>query len=157
MRLACSVNDGWRALRKSGSVLLEVVLALALFVGAATIISAGINASIHSVDRVRLQNHAANLAITVISQMQMHARPIAPVGPEPFPPPFQDWTYKIEIAQNENAIEGSENLRPVEVIIKHTQENTVHRLTSLFAPSDLSATETNTPAEPLLPLTSVTR
>lgn len=131
---------------RSGSVLLEVILALALFVGAATIISSGLNASIRSVDRVRLQNHAVNLAITILSEIQMQVRPVAEIGPEPFPPPFQDWTYKIEIAQSDSAID-SDSLRPVEVIIRHTQENVVQRLTQLFAAARVSEGESN-PAAP---------
>ncbi len=130
-----------------GSVLLEVVLALALFVGAATIISGGINASIHSVERLRLQNHAMNLAVTVLSEMQMGVRPISVIGPEPFPPPFQDWTYRIEIAQTDTMVEGPDSVRPVEVIIKNTRENTVQRLTQLFRSEDFSAGDTNSPAE----------
>src|SRR5947207_1431059 len=106
---------------QGGSVLLEVVLALALFVGAATVISSGINAAIRSVDRVRLQSHAVNLAISIISEMQMHARPVAPVGPEPFPPPFEEWTFKIEVAQSEGSVETADSLRTVEVIIRHTE------------------------------------
>jgi hypothetical protein len=140
------------ALCASGSVLLEVVLALALFVGAATIISAGINASFGSVDRLRLQSHALNLAVTVISEMQMQMRPIAPTGPEPFAPPFQEWTYKIEVAQSEGAIYSSESLRPVEVIIRHDHENVVQRLTQLFAATQLSTDETNSPAQLLNPV-----
>jgi hypothetical protein len=135
---------------EKGSVLLEVVLALALFVGAATVISAGINASIRAVERVRLQNHAVNLAVTVLSEMQMHIRPVAPFGPEPFPPPFQEWTCKVEIAQTDAAPEAAGSLQPVEVIIKHTRENVVQRFTQLFSTIDISSTETNTPAETLL-------
>ena len=134
---------------RCGSVLLEVVLALALFVGAATIITAGINASIHSVERVRLQNHAVNLAITVLSEMQMRIRPITALGPEPFPPPFQDWTYKIDVAQDDGAPETSESLRAVEVVIRHSQENVVERLSQLFNAGNISTAGTNAPVEPL--------
>jgi hypothetical protein len=129
--------------RRSGSVLLEVVLALALFVAAATIISGGINASIHSVQRVRLHNHAVNLAVTVLSEMQMHIRPVAAVGPEPFAPPFQDWTYKVEIAQKDAAPDATDTLQPVEVIIRHSTEGTVQRLAQLFSSTEISTSETN--------------
>jgi hypothetical protein len=135
---------------EKGSVLLEVVLALALFVAAATVISAGINASIHSVERVRLQNHAVNLAVTVLSEMQMRIRPVAAVGPEPFAPPFQEWTCTVEIAQTDATPEAASSLQPVEVIIKHTRENVVQRLAQLFSGNDISTTDTNTPAETLL-------
>ena len=74
---------------RGGSVLLEVVLALALFVGAATVISTGLNASVQAVYRLRQSTHAANLAISVLSELQMHIRPVAAAGPEPFAAP--DW------------------------------------------------------------------
>lgn len=130
-----------RRQNQDGSVLLEVILALGLFVGAATVISAGLNASIRSVDRIRLQNHALNLAISVISEMQMHARPIAAIGPEPFPPPFQDWTFKVEIAGDPGSTDASDTLRPVEVIIRHSRENVVHRLTQFFSAADVTEGE----------------
>ncbi len=136
--------------REKGSVLLEVVLALALFVGAATVITAGINASIRSVERMRLQIQAVNLAVTVLSEMQMHIRPVAAIGPEPFPSPFQDWTCKVEIAQGDATPEAAGSLQPVEVIIKHARENVTQRLTQLFSTSDVSSTDTNSPPETLL-------
>ena len=101
-------------------------------------------------ERVRLQIQAVNLAVTVLSEMQMHIRPVAAVGPEPFPSPFQDWTCKIEIAQTDATPEAASSLQPVEVIIKHTRENVTQRLTQLFSTSDVSSTDTNTPAETLL-------
>jgi hypothetical protein len=131
---------------RSGSVLLEVVLALALFVGAATIITSGINASMRAVERVRLQNHAINLAITVFSEMHIHARAVAAAGPEPFPAPFQNWTYKIEIAQSETAMDSPEALRQVEVVIKNTMENVTHRLAELFPASAIGDADTNSPS-----------
>jgi hypothetical protein len=140
--------------RPSGSVLLEVVLALALFVGAATVISSGLNASIQSAQRLRLENHAANLAISIMSEMQMHARPIAAIGPEPLPKPFQDWTYKIEVSQEEGNIADVDSLRPVEVIIRHSQENAVYRITQLFRASEISASATNQTSQPLLQTSS---
>lgn len=151
MRIAFASGPDPRT--KAASVLLEVVLALALFVGAATIISTGLNASIRSVDRVRLQNHAANLAITILSEMQMHARPIVAAGPEPFPPPFADWTFKIDIAQDEGAMEGADSLRAVEVIVRHANENVVQRLTQLFPASDLAGGEAVAGMESSVPAT----
>lgn len=127
----------------NGSVLLEVVLALALFVGAATIISSGINASVQAVYRLRLETHAANLAISLISEMQMRARPLAPVGPEPFEAPFTNWTFKVEMAQPEGGTSESEALVPVEVIVTHTEERVVYRLTQLFQAAEVSASSTN--------------
>jgi hypothetical protein len=118
-----------------------VVLALALFVGAATVITAGINASIQAVDRVRLQNHAANLAISLMSELQMHARPIAPIGPESFEAPFQGWLYRIAVEEGQQEIGEAEALRPVEVIVWNPQEGVTHRLTQFFRASEMAAGE----------------
>jgi type II secretory pathway pseudopilin PulG len=120
-------------------VLLEVVLALALFVGAATIISSGINASVQAVYRLRLETHAANLAISVLSEMQMGARPITAAGPEPCEAPFTNWNFKVELSQTQSGTAENEGLIPVEVIISHSTERVVYRLTQLFQASEIAA------------------
>lgn len=125
-----------------------MVLALALFVGAATIISTGINASVQAVYRLRLETHAANLAISLISEMQMRARPLLAVGPEPFEAPFTNWTYRVELRQSENSGAESEALQPVEVIVSHNEEPIVYRLTQLFRATEIAANSTNMVADP---------
>jgi len=127
-----------------GSILLEVVLALALFVGAATVITAGINASLQAVERVRLQNHAANLAISLMSELQMHARPIAPIGPESFEKPFEGWLYRIALEQGEESIREAASLRPVEVIVWNPEEGVTHRLTQFFRASEMGESKPET-------------
>jgi type II secretory pathway pseudopilin PulG len=127
------------------SVLLEVVLALALFIGAATVISAGIGASVDAVHRVRLQTHAANLAISVMSELQIGARPLAPVGPENFEAPFKDWLYRVNLTAGEESSTETGSTRAVEVIVWHTQENIVHRITQLFRASELTRAEGDAP------------
>jgi hypothetical protein len=124
-----------------GSILLEVVLALALFVGAATVITGGISASVQAVHRVRLQNHAANLAISLMSELHMHARPIAPIGPETFEAPFQDWLYRVAVEQGQESVGEAEGLQPVEVIVWNPEEGITHRLTQFFRTSETAASE----------------
>jgi type II secretory pathway pseudopilin PulG len=126
--------------REGASVLLEVVLALALFIGAATVISGGISASVEAVNRVRLQTHAVNLAISVMSELQIGARPLVAVGPENFEAPFKDWLYRVNLTAGESATENG-STRAVEVIVWHTQENIVHRITQLFRASELTRAE----------------
>ena len=124
-------------------MLLEVVLALALFLAAATVISAGINSSIQAVQRLRSSTHATNLAISLMSEMRMQARPIAPAGPESFPPPFQKWKYQIVVTQGEESVLDAGAMQTVEVIISHSEENAVQRLSQLFRESDISLSSTN--------------
>ena len=126
---------------RAASVLLEVVLALALFIGAATVISAGISASVDAVHRVRLQTHAANLAITIMSELKIGARPLAAVGPENLEAPFDAWLYRVNLNASDTAVSESDSTRTVEVIVWHTQENVVHRVTQLFRASEFAATQ----------------
>ncbi len=126
---------------QKGSVLLEVVLALALFVGAATVITAGINASVQAVYRVRLQNHAANLAISLMSELQMRSRPVAPIGPESFEAPFQGWLYRIAVGEGQQTLGEAPGLRAVEVIVWNPEEGITHRLTQFFRPGEIAAVE----------------
>jgi len=86
-------------------VLLEVVLALLLFVGAAAVITGGMNASLTSVERMRLATHAANLAVSLISELQLGIRGIEMTGPEPFEAPYEDWTWELVATKAEYSLE----------------------------------------------------
>ena len=123
-----------------GSVLLEVVLALVLFVGAASVITGGFQSGFNSVERQRMQAHALNLAITVISELQMGTRSLADLGPAEFEKPFEGWNWELASAPSEPArlppIGASEStaaasdsvLARVEVVIRHPATETVYRL-----------------------------
>ena len=130
---------------KDASVLLEVGPGVALFLGAATVITAGINSSIQSVERLRgyTCDEPGNIGNV---QIQMHVRPIAPMGPEAFfPPPFEKWKYQILVSQAQDSPLEGEALQNVEVVISHTEENTVQRLSQLFRSGDIAASVTNAP------------
>ena len=110
-----------------GSVLLEVVLALTLFATAAVIIGGGLNASVNSAERLRQQAHAADLAITVMSELQMGVRSPAQPGPEAFPAPFTNWTWEVVSTPIEAAPE-SQQFATIEVVIRLTESGLVYRL-----------------------------
>ncbi|HXI49874.1 MAG TPA: hypothetical protein VNH84_00150 [Candidatus Saccharimonadales bacterium] len=116
-----------RAGRK-GAVLLEVVLALVLFVAAATVIGGAIHAALEGVQRQRLRVHAINLAATVLAELQLGLRSPAAAGPEPFPAPFTDWTWQLAIVPREDATLDGPGLTVVEVIVRHDDPPLVHRL-----------------------------
>ena len=133
----------------SASVLLEVVLALSLFVLAATVVTGGLNASVQEVERLRLNVHASNLATSVLSEMQMGIKGVDAAGPERFAAPFEMWTWQIEVSPLEDAIEAAFPLRSVEVIVRHQSRPIVRRLTQfLFAPVSAASSSpaTNGPA-----------
>ena len=69
--------------------------------------------------------------------MQMHARPIDAGGPEPFPAPFDQWTWKVEVTQPETGPTEGEAMRRVEVIVRHTEDGVVQRLTQFIRADDV--------------------
>lgn len=125
-------------------MLLEVVLALSLFVLAATIITGGLNTSVQEAERLRLNVHASNLAISLLSELQMGIKPVEAAGPEPFEPPFRMWTWQIQVAPLEDASEIGLPLRNVEVIVRHESRPIVRRLTQFMVPPPAGALTTST-------------
>ncbi len=123
---------------RAGSVLLEVVLAIVLFAAAAAVIGMGLKASIDGAQRLRLSTHAGNLAVTVISELQMGLRSLADTGPEAFGPPFEGWVWEVEAlpwgqGQAESALATSAaTLMRVEVIVRYEPEGFVHRLAQVI-------------------------
>ena len=113
-------------------MLLEVVLALVLFAAAAAIIGGGIHSAIHGVERQKLNAHAVNLAISVISEIQMGLRTLESVGPEPFESPFDHWTWQLVFASTETETGETSALTAVEVIVRHDEPPLVHRLTQVL-------------------------
>jgi type II secretory pathway pseudopilin PulG len=118
--------------RQTGAVLLEVVLALALFVMAATIITGGLTAAINEVKRLRLAAHASNLAATVVAQIQMGVQPGEAAGPAPFEPPFDQWKWETIVSPVNDTVGATNPIQKVEVIIRHNTESIVYRVTQFL-------------------------
>src|SRR5437867_870969 len=116
----------------SGVVLLEVVLALVLFATAAMIIGAGLSSSIESVERLRLNAHAANLAVSVLSEMQMGTKDFGKNGPQKFEAPFEGWTWEALAVADEQSAKETGLTRKVEVVIRHQESGIVHRLCQII-------------------------
>lgn len=114
--------------RDKGSVLLEVVLALTLFVAAAAIVGSALQATIDSEERLRLGVHADNLAATVVAELEAGLRSPAVLGPAPFDPPFTNWTWQI-IPPG-----GDSPASPHEVVVRHSDPELVRRLAQVILP-----------------------
>src|SRR3989440_3723756 len=132
MKLRRAYRIGARHNVDCGAVLLEVVLALVLFVAAAAIISAGLNASLNSVERLRLNAHAANLAVSVLSELQMGIKTIAVSGPQAFKAPFEGWTWEVQAAAADSEFSRSSSSQRIEVIIRHDDPAVVYRLSQIL-------------------------
>ncbi|MGA2657568.1 MAG: hypothetical protein ABSH34_08610 [Verrucomicrobiota bacterium] len=112
--------------------MLEVVLALALFVAASTVITSALSASVDETERLRLDAHAGNLAATILSEMQMGLQAVESSGPNAFDPPFAEWTWQaaVEPATDTTGVIGT--LQKVEVIVRHQGPPIVCRLTQFL-------------------------
>lgn len=133
-----------------GAVLLEVILALVLFAAAAAIIGAGIHSAINGVERQRLNAHASNLAVSILSEIQMGLRTTESVGPASFDSPFDHWTWELVLTPTETEAGEASNLTRVEVIVRHDEPALVHRLTQVLK-LEKKAASTSTAAVSLAP------
>ena len=125
--------------RLRATALLEVILALALFVVAAAIVTSGMNSSTDNLDRQRLNTHAANLAATVLAEVQLGIRPTSEAGEQPFAAPFDQWTSELIVAPTETETGEASGLLRVEVIIRHKQSTLVRRLAQVIRVPDPAA------------------
>jgi len=116
-----------------GAVLLEVILALVLLAAAATIIGAGMGRSIDAVERMRLNLHAADLAASVLAEMQLGLRTPGN-GPQAFEIPFEHWSWELRSAPVESELGNSSKLTLVEAVIRHDDPPVVHRLAQVIRP-----------------------
>lgn len=133
--------------RPVAAVLMEVLLALALFVAAAAVATSALNSAMESLERQKLGLHALNLASSTLAELQLGIRPLTPQSVQPLTAPFQDWAWELALAPLEN--EGSEEspagsgLVRAEVVIRHSTKPIVQRLSQVMKPRPVA---TNAPA-----------
>jgi hypothetical protein len=118
-----------------GAVLMEVIIALFIFVAAAAIVTSGINASMQSVERQRLSAQSLDLAVSVISEVQMGLRSAAGGGPEAFGAPFDEWTWELQSTPLQSDSGEASSLTKVEVVIRHKTSPMVQRLAQVIRPA----------------------
>lgn len=112
--------------------MLEVILALALFVAAAAIVTSGMNASTDNLERQRANTHAANLAATVLAETRLGIRSTAATGEQPFESPFEKWTWQLGVSGVETEAGEAGGLVRVEVVIRHKESSLVRRLAEIM-------------------------
>ena len=114
------------------AVLLEVLLALVLFVAAAAIITASMNASMEGLDRLKLNTHAGNLAASVLAELQLGIRVADSSGEQMFEKPFEEWTWELTRTSAETESGEASGLTQIEVIIRRKNPDLVYRLAQLL-------------------------
>ena len=124
-----------REIARRGAALLEVLIALAIFVAAAAIVTGALNSSLESLERQRLGTHAVNLATSVMAEIQLGIRVPGGEGRRPFDAPFQDWTWEASLLPVEDAIGttgATGGSTRVEVVVRHKTAPVVRRLAQII-------------------------
>lgn len=120
---------GCRRIRpSSGSALLEVLLALALFVAAAAVTTSALNSSLASLERQRLGTQATLLAASAMAEIQLGIRPLSADARRPFSAPFDDWSCEVVLASGAGSGLDAPGSPQVEVIVRHEDPSIVQRL-----------------------------
>ena len=115
----------------AGAILLEVVLALTLFVSAAAVIGAGLNQCLNAAYRLRTRTEAADLAVTLISEIQMGlVAPAAIDATDYEEEELADWTWAVNVEEMDDVPE----LLCVTVTVTHEPTGVFHRLTESMEP-----------------------
>ncbi len=121
-----------RDFSRRGAALLEVLIALALFVAAAAVVTGALNSSLESLERQKLGTHAVNLASSVMAEIQLGIRVPGGEGRRPFDAPFQDWTWEASLLPVENATGTTAGSMRVEVVVRHKTAPVVQRLAQVI-------------------------
>ncbi len=116
----------------TGAILFEVVLALALFVFAAAVISGGFSASLKSVDRMRAELDASNLAISTLAEIELGLRPMTTSPSAEFEPPLEQWTWEVEVTEPSEDLDMGGGLTLVEVIIRNEVQERETRIARMI-------------------------
>lgn len=114
------------------AALLEIIFAISLLAAAAGTILSAFDASIDSLGRLRLAGQASDLAVTLVSQVQMGDLPAADDGPNQYDEPLEDWSWEIVTEDLPEPIEGVV-IRKVRIIVTNTVEDYAHELAYLVA------------------------
>ena len=134
---------GQRGQNREGAILLEVLLALALFVAAAAVVTTALNAALNSLERQKLSTQSLNLAASVLAEVQLGIRSATGDAAKPLEAPFQDWTWELAVSPAENGPELVNGLTKVEVVIRNTKSPQVQRLAQLMRLGGNSLSSTN--------------
>ena len=119
----------------SGAILFEVVLALALFVFAAAVISGGFSTALMSVARMRAELDASNLAISTLAEIELNLKPMVTSPPAKFEPPLERVTWEVEVTEPSEDLDMGGGLTLVEVIVRNEEKEKETRFARMIRAS----------------------
>ena len=125
--------------RRRGAVLLEVILAVVLFAATAGVLASGLQWSVRMVSDMRLEGQAADLAVTVLSLIQIGQIDAVTSGPNAFDWPDDAWTWEVDADSFLEQTIGGLALETVTVriVVRHVDRPVRHTLTVMISPDAL--------------------
>jgi Tfp pilus assembly protein PilV len=129
-----------------GIALLEVVLALSIFVGMAIAVLGGLSVCIRSAGDLRLQAQATDLAVSVVSEIEMGVTPAADAGPTAFDKPYDAWTWQTTLASGPTTGVDGADLTQVEVVVYNADSSYTYRLYEMVPSGEASAVQMGDPS-----------
>jgi len=105
-------------------------MALGLFFAVAVVLLGGLSACVKSVQRVRMTAQASDMAVSMLSQVQMGIVPVSDDGPNAYDEPLQDWSWQIAVTPLAMTSTATPvlDLSRVEVTIRNTPQGYTQRL-----------------------------
>jgi hypothetical protein len=132
-RLAGRAGPGGLRGDASGAVLLEVILAIGIFVAGAMVVLSGLTSCMQAVQRMRFEAQAGDLAVTKLSEIQMGLVPTVDDGPREFEEEdLAEWTWQVVVQENLTDAMDLTNMTRVEVIIRNDTRGYEHHLVCLL-------------------------
>jgi len=128
--------------RARGVVLLEVVLAVALFALAAGVVGGGLSGSLRTARRLEAEATAADLAVTVVSWLDLGLLPLEDAGPEAFEDEDRlGWTWQVMTGPADDAAEIDDGLVRVEITVRNRETGGLARVVHWLAQADAGSGE----------------
>ncbi|MEX2216768.1 MAG: hypothetical protein WD768_21820 [Phycisphaeraceae bacterium] len=120
------------ATHRRGAILLEVVIALALFAMGSTFVMSVLHSAIRGANTAKLDAQASDLLVTVISEVHMGVIEKVDAGPSPFDAPeLEGWTWQVSFTGMEDRLDMPQLKRMV-VSVRNEQQEGQHEMTQLI-------------------------
>ncbi|MHC4294128.1 MAG: hypothetical protein ACYSTL_00920 [Planctomycetota bacterium] len=136
--------------RNTGTILLEVLLALTLLFTSAAVVFSGLSTSYAAVNRVRFEVQASDLGVSKLSELQMRQLAVVDDGPNFYESEdLSEWTWQIVTASVDETALMEIPTKQVEIVITHTPSGLVHRLVALVVVDESGGALADEPSEDL--------
>jgi type II secretory pathway pseudopilin PulG len=112
---------------------MEVVIALAIFAGAAAVVHLGLSRSLLSAGRLRLQTRAENLALSKLAEIRAGLDEAATSGPNAYEDErLEGWQWSVEVTDVSDTSQAPPMQRVV-VTVDYPQADVRYRAVDLRA------------------------